>query len=83
MTCMTFLTSSPRAETPVATKIGDLAVRKARLGNVKLVNDSDPQYNIHTKHPHVHAGYDLSGLMYSEAPCYTNNRQGNQPGICY
>ena len=31
MTCMTFLISKPRAETPVATRIGHRAVRKARL----------------------------------------------------
>jgi len=30
---MTFLISMPRAETPVVTRIGQIPVRKARLGD--------------------------------------------------
>lgn len=64
-TCMTRRISRPRAETAVATMMGDLAVRKARLKQVLLVlfllYNKLVVVGFLTWHPHAQPGYDPNG----------------------
>jgi hypothetical protein len=84
-TCMTFLTSSPRAETPVATKMGVLAWRKPRLErkDVSHLPREPPESETLTMHPPAPVEFGQSEWMCSGAPCYTDSHQRNRPGSCY